>query len=110
MVSIIPNWAELEGEVVRVEPSDRYPGFTAVHVRVQEVTPVEGFPDLLKESRGQVVPVLVRNDLAATTELDVGLLVTCRARRADRRTVFVDPRRLETRRPGDPPGSDRSST
>ena len=99
MVQIIPNWAELEGEVVLVEPSDRLPDFTAVHVRVDEVKPVEGFPDLLQESRGQVVPVLVRNDLAATSELDVGVHVSCRARRADPRTVFVHPHRLETHRP-----------
>ncbi len=91
MVQIIPNWANLEGEVVGVAPSDRLPDFTVVNVRVEDVTPVEGFADLLQDCRGQVVPVLVRSDLAASSNLTTGVRVAGRARRADHRTVFAHP-------------------
>ncbi|MDQ3898863.1 MAG: hypothetical protein M3326_16745 [Actinomycetota bacterium] len=97
MVQIVPNWADLEGEVVGVEPSDRLPDFTVVRVRVEKVTPVEGYADLLENCRGQVVAVLVRNEVAAAHGVDLGAHITCRARRADHRTVFAHPTLFETR-------------
>ena len=80
---------------MRVEPSKRLPAFTVVHVKVEEVTPVAGFADLLQDCRGRVVPVLVPNDLAASRDLASGTRVTARARRAARRAVFAHPDELQ---------------
>lgn len=95
-MQIVPNWANVEGQVVGEEPSNRLPDFTVVYVRVEKVAPVDGFANLMQDCPGQVVAVLVRNDLAAGLDRSPGVRVRCLVRRTDPRTVFAHPRGFHT--------------
>ena len=94
-VSIIENWALVEGAVARLEAPEDLPEFTGVIMRVDDVQPVEGFPNLLAEAVGSDLRVLIRSEQVRELGVSRGDLLRCRVRKAAGSRVFVHRRHIE---------------
>jgi hypothetical protein len=90
LVSIIENWALILGIVVGIMPptSDNY---REIIVRIEQVKPVKGFPNLVQQKSGEQVTIRLRSSqLAGITDL-TGRHVVIRARRGGPKNIFADP-------------------
>lgn len=85
MVQAIENRAQVEGEVRRVETDTARPGHARVTIRVGNVRPVGGFPNLFKDALGGDLDVVLPQD--AAQNLRVGTRVHGWIRRASPFTV-----------------------
>ena len=90
MVSVIENWTEIGGRVLSFKQSQAFSSFLEVKVTVEEARDVEGFPNLLKNTAGRTIDVLMPKDLAAKLPIESGLRISFRAR-SGRREIFVHP-------------------
>jgi hypothetical protein len=89
MVQAIENWAELTGTVEEVKPREGVPQMSDLVLAVDGASDVEGYPNLLTESPGQVLAVSVRNEKLG--QVAAGDKVRAKVQRADPRTVLVHP-------------------
>jgi hypothetical protein len=96
-VQIEENWSDIRGTIIRSEPSLELEDFHIVNIKVEEVQAVEGFPNLLKDSVGQVVPVYIPDNLVHRYQLKNGMVIICRMRRASLRKNFIHTKHLEVR-------------
>lgn len=101
MVSMAENWADVDGTVARVAPSERE-GFVAVDVAVDRVAPVAGVANLLEGTEGETVTVQLPSELAEAAGVAVGAPVAWRLRRGGLHDVFADPDRLVADAEADP--------
>lgn len=97
MVQIVENWADIEGRVDQVAPAPDDPSMVAVSVALDMADDVEGFRNLLADSRGSVVTVLLRSDIASERGLVPGTRLVARARRSGPDRTFVHPEHVEVR-------------
>src|ERR671910_225001 len=91
MVQVIENWADIEGEIQSVRDSE-LKGYKTVEVLVKDAKAVENFPNLLKERRGEVIPVNVPEPAVETLQeaYEAGQSqVTCRVRLAGPSRFFA---------------------
>ena len=88
-VPIIENWSEIWGEVQGLSPSADLGGFSEVDVLVQQVQPVDDYPNLLEGAAGSTLKVLFPEDLAAALDLCQGCGIHCRVRKAPLARTFV---------------------
>jgi len=88
-VQIIENWSEVSGVVRTCSSSPDVAGFVAVEVAVEKVNPVEGFANLLGNTGGKPLVVLVPGELAKSLHISPGVMIACRVRRANLDRTFV---------------------
>jgi len=102
-VSMIENWSNILGLVQSVGEYEELHGFDCVVMLVEQVEPVEGFPDLvatyLAEEDEPRLSVLMPAEVVTEFEITEGVLVECRVRRAGPDRVFLHRDYLIVRRP-----------
>jgi hypothetical protein len=102
-VSMIENWAFIQGLVQAVSESQDLAGFDLVDVLVENVEPVEGYPDLIRtyldEEDEPRLPVLMPAELVVEYAIETGVLLECRVRRAGLDRVFVHREYVTVHRP-----------
>ena len=87
-MQIVENWAELLGVLEEVERSS--PDMLDLIVRVVEVAPVEGFPNLMDDAVGKTIRITLRLDGGAST-LRPGDRVRFQVRKGAPDRFFVRP-------------------
>jgi hypothetical protein len=59
MVQARENWAEVQGEVIELQPTVSVPGYVSALVQVQQSGAVPGFANLLSWSTGHRLEILI---------------------------------------------------
>jgi hypothetical protein len=102
-VSMIENWAIIQGLVQAISESRELDGFDLVDVLVENVETVEGYPNLVKsyldEANEPRLPVLMPVETVVDYHIEVGVIVECRVRRAGLDRVFVHREYVSVHRP-----------
>lgn len=88
-VQIIENWSNVNGLVKSCNPSSGVAGFVAVEVTVENVSPVEGFANLLGHTKGKSLTILVPEELVKSLGITRGVIIACRVRRANLDRTFA---------------------
>jgi hypothetical protein len=88
-VPIIENWSEITGVIRSINISNDISGFVVVTVAVDKVVPVADFPNLLADTVGRQLDILVPQELARRLDIREGDTIICRARRAPPQRAFV---------------------
>ena len=95
MVQVVENWAEVTGIVRAVGPSDKGPSYRTIIMDVDTVTDVPGFPNLLSDTQGTTLVIIVPGRAATRAELAAGTSLKARVRRASPSEVFASPDGLD---------------
>ncbi len=103
-VGMIENWAKVLGQVLDVADDDELENFDNVEVFVEQVEPVEGYPNLidiyLEEAEEPHICVLVPKELVQEYEIEEGVVIECRVRRAGLERIFAHREYIIVHRPG----------
>jgi hypothetical protein len=91
MVQIVENWAEVEGRIESVERAAPVAGHALVRIKVERVSAVKGFPNLLADRAGTELDVLVRDETLPKLDLGPGQRFEARVRRAGLHKVYAHP-------------------
>jgi hypothetical protein len=95
MVAPAPNWSDIRGKVVAVQPATSPPGFLTVEIEVRDSRVVEGFHHFFGDATGRILPVRMPEELVRRLGLSAGREVACRVRRGrSAAEVHVDPDRV----------------
>jgi hypothetical protein len=62
MVSIIENYAAIEGTIIEVNKHPLRPGYIQVKVALKSSKPLEGFPNLAQADEGTTISVNVKKE------------------------------------------------
>lgn len=92
MVQVIENWADITGTVRAVEPSDKGPTYRTLILDVDTVTDVPGFPNLLSDTPGTTLAIIIPGPDPAP-----GTSLKARVRRASPFEIFANPDTLDPR-------------
>jgi hypothetical protein len=92
-VQVVENRAVIEGTVSSVAPNTDLPGYVVAAIRVEHVSPVEGYPNLFSWASGAEVSINVPQDKAAS--LSPGIKVRLRVRKGGPVNSFGDPDTIE---------------
>ena len=95
MVQVVENWAQVTGIVRAIGPSDKGPSYRTIILDVDTVTDVPGFPNLLSDTQGTTLVIIVPGRAATRAELAAGTSLTARVRRASPSEVFASPDGLD---------------
>ena len=102
-VSMIENWSDILGMVQAVAVYDDLDGFDSVEVLVEQVMPVEGYPNLvatyLDEAEQPVLYVLMPVQVVLEYAITSGVVLECRVRRAGADRLFVHTDTITVHRP-----------
>lgn len=91
MSQIIENWTDVSAKVKSVQPSTQVPGHLQTEIEVTDAAPVTGFPNLLEDTPGRTLTVLVRQGVPAERRLKAGGKIHLRLRRAGPSQIFAHP-------------------
>ncbi len=94
MVAIVENWAIVTGRVGEIVQVPEYRDLCAVALDVEEVSGVEGYPNLLHAGPGSRLTVLVRRDVVRRERMTPGDRVSVRTRRGGKDRFFAHPEEL----------------
>ena len=102
MVSVIENWAQLDGTVREVRPDPELPDQLVAVVDVDAVESVEDdegklFPNLFADAAGTSVEVRVPAAPASDQQLASGCKISARVKRTGPNRSFVHPQHLSVR-------------
>lgn len=103
-VQIIENWSRITGIVRTLQPSTALEGFMIAGVEVEQVVPVEGYPNLLEGAEGLILPIHIPGELAEQLKMKELDRIVCRVRRAGPDRYFVHRQEIAIESPGDLPG------
>lgn len=92
----IENWARIRGHVEAVEDAD-VTDHVAVHLVLEAVESVDGFPNRLHREPGDDLTVLVRR--TAVDAVDPGAVLDARVRRTSLDRVYAHPEDVEVEPP-----------
>jgi len=62
MVSIIENYANIEGKIVELTDHPTRPGYLQMKVALEKSKPVEGFPNLAQADEGTTIAINVKKE------------------------------------------------
>lgn len=65
MVSIIENYADIEGKIVDLSDHPTRPGYLQMKVALKKSKDVEGFPNLAQADEGTTIAINVKKEDAA---------------------------------------------
>lgn len=91
----VENWADVLGRVEDLRDDSARAGYVALALRVAQVDPVPGFPDLFAGDVGALVHLHVAAPVAAQAGVQLGATVRCRARRGRPGLAFAHPDHFE---------------
>ncbi len=90
MTTIIENWTLLSGEILTLEPWTK-PGKLALGIKVNEVQDVAGEKNLLSNTAGTTLTVVIAEDIAKKAGAKPGKLLKARVSRGRKpNIVFAD--------------------
>jgi hypothetical protein len=72
-------------------------------VEVEEVAPVEGFPNLLEGAEGQILPIHIPGELVEQLQIEELDRIVCRVRRVGLDRYFVHKQEITIESPDDLP-------
>lgn len=102
-VEMIENWAKVFGHVLDVADDEELENFDNVEVFVEQVEPVEGYPNLievyLEEADQPHICVLVPKEVVQEYEIVEGVVIECRVRRAGLERIFAHREYIMVHRP-----------
>ena len=79
-VQAAENWADIKGTIIAIEPQGEMENHMAVTIKVEEVTPVEGYRNMFSWAVGKEIVVNVRT--GEVTNLAPGDRFTVRVKKA----------------------------
>lgn len=82
MTQIVENWAEIIGLLIGIVPAPDHPGFAEMHIRIEAVRPVDGFPALIQSGPGEMLVVFARDGQVAGPNCPSGTPVAVKVRAA----------------------------
>jgi hypothetical protein len=102
MVSIVENWAQLEGTVREMRPDPELPDQLVAVVDVHAVEPVADergvqYPNMFADAPGHAVEINVPAAVAAERELAAGRRISARVKRGSPTRSFVHPHHVTVR-------------
>jgi hypothetical protein len=62
MVSIIENYAKVEGEIVEITDHPRRAGYLLMKLALKRSKPLEGFPNLAAADEGSTISIVIKKD------------------------------------------------
>ncbi len=89
MVSIIENWARIEGVVVGIANNLRLPGYVLLEVELKNSFEVESFPNLAKADEGQLIQVNVKKIGLEAHGISLNATISCTVRKFFGRLYFM---------------------
>ena len=66
MVSIIENYAAVEGDIVEVTDHPRRPGYLLMKLALKKSKALEGFPNLAAADEGSTISIVIKKDAKET--------------------------------------------
>lgn len=88
-VHIVENWSRIAGEILNIHPSPDLSDFKEVELHVQQVEPVDDYPNLLSDSEDANLVIHFPADLVDRQGLAPGSRISCRVRKAGLARCFV---------------------
>ena len=95
-MQIIENWAEIDGKVTDISPSDNIEKFYAVEVRVEKVNGIKGFVNLIDDIAGKTVTIYMPSEIVEEKEIVLGSRIQSQVRKASRQRLFAHRDHVET--------------
>ena len=89
MVQIRPNWADVTGRLVSVNPAAE--GYAQAVLSIESADDVAAMPNLFRDRLGQNIKVQLPNDLITKHMLSPGDRIRARLRLGDAWTAFAHP-------------------
>lgn len=80
-MQIRENWTDIEGTLLDSHTSSRRKGFVDLVISVEDVQPVEDYPNFLADQAGQTIVVSIPESVAENKTLAKGAHVSARVRR-----------------------------
>ncbi|MFT3936242.1 MAG: hypothetical protein QM726_21615 [Chitinophagaceae bacterium] len=68
MVSIIENYAAIEGKVVGLDEHPTRPGYLLMKLALKKSNAVEGYPNLAQADEGSTISINIKKEEAAKVE------------------------------------------
>lgn len=89
MVQVVENWARIKGRLLEMRAHADSADHVVCVIGVEDVAPVEGYPNLLGWARGQALEIGVKRERAAG--LAPGQFVSLKVRLAGPKKAFAHP-------------------
>lgn len=92
MVSIIENYANIEGDIVEVTDHPRRPGYLLMKLALKKSKPVEGFPNLAQADEGSTITICIKKDAkeaAVTRQRDLKRTFNATVKKAAGQEYFI---------------------
>jgi hypothetical protein len=102
MVPIVQNWADIEGNIDDVRPSEHLPDFVTARIAVKRVNAVQGMPNLFAGTSGTTLEVNIPADLVRKNALHKGQVISLRVRKGGPDNAFAHPDSLRVQHSDSP--------
>jgi hypothetical protein len=92
MVSIIENYATVEGDIVEVTDHPRRPGYLLMKLALKKSKPLEGFPNLAAADEGSTISIVIKKDAkeaAVTRQRDLKRTFSATVKKAAGQEYFI---------------------
>jgi hypothetical protein len=89
MVSIIENWASIEGVIVSLYENPDLQGFYIIELDLQRSEDEGGFPNLAKADEGKVIRINIRREQLETMDIKPGNPLRATVRKAYGQIYFI---------------------
>lgn len=89
MVSIIENWASVEGVVRSISESPVLKDYLLLELELKKTNDVESYPNLAKADEGNIIRINVRPDQIEDQKIKPGDTFSCNVRKAFGQVYFV---------------------
>lgn len=89
MVSIIENWAAVEGVVLSVSENPALKDYILLELELKKTNNIESFPNLAKADEGNVIRINVRPGQLESNKIKPGDRLSCKVRKAFGQVYFI---------------------
>lgn len=90
MVSIIENWASIQGEIKSVSSHPGSKGYLEVDLALKEALDIDGFPNLAKADEGNTIHINVKPEQLRLLNIKAGKPLCSKARKAFGQVYFLE--------------------
>ena len=90
-MQVVENWALIRGAIEALGQHSELNDYVSATVKVTEVTPVSGYPNLFSWAIGQEIAVNIPKTKADELQLAAGDSILARVRKSGPTSAFVDP-------------------
>jgi len=89
MVSIIENWASIEGVIISLYENPDLQGFYIIELDLQRSEDEGGFPNLAKADEGKIIRINIRQEQLETMNIKPGDPLRATVRKAFGQVYFI---------------------